>query len=704
MDFLSDPNFCVLKPITYYVCPAGQTVANYDGDGLNTSVTPSDSNDGLTKATPLATIAAAAAKIAGKVLLAPVTIQLADTDATLAYFPDNIEFSNPCAGAPFSSILERAITGRLDTYPTAYVHIKGNTSTPNNVNVTGAATYNGTTSTTDCAFVARGTNLRTQGFKCNYFRAADGDTGAITGYRSVIYAETLNATSDHTGNDGHLVSGFFQSVIMLGGSFNVTNSGFVSAHAGSVWQTYSPLGYASGNLSKSGTGFMMFTNEFSHGFFQGGTWTFGGSGTYYAQAAWTNSSINWNGDATTSITYNGANITGLYASQRSVIHEGAGVNMTVTLTSILRRAHARNGSHISYGGTTAGSSADLADGASSIANGSFPFITKLVSKLEGFQSFGQISAPGTVPSNEGYLYVKDVSGTTGLFFKDDGQTETQLGAGGGGGDTLPIVDTTAVVKGSADATKLLRFEVDGFTTGTTRVITPPNSNTTLPIASQVLTFAGPTAARTITFPDASITVARSDAANTFLGAQTVEVNAVQPMRLVRTGTGQTQFAITSGGSNAWESAVFNAERWNGSTGTPSVLSDGMDILAFNGAAWQSGSYNGGSYSQAGTFLLEADGAHGSGSTPGRWSFLTTPSGSTSPVERLRISANGNVVVGNSSSALSTSATSGFLYVPTCAGTPTGSPTAVTGAAPIVIDTTNNKLYFRSGGAWRDAGP
>jgi len=45
--------------------------------------------------------------------------------------------------------------------------------------------------------------------------------------------------------------------------------------------------------------------------------------------------------------------------------------------------------------------------------------------------------------------------------------------------TAPFVDTTAIVKGSADATKLLRFEVDGFTTLTTRVITPPNSNLTL---------------------------------------------------------------------------------------------------------------------------------------------------------------------------------------------------------------------------------
>jgi hypothetical protein len=62
---------------------------------------------------------------------------------------------------------------------------------------------------------------------------------------------------------------------------------------------------------------------------------------------------------------------------------------------------------------------------------------------------------------------------------------------------------------------------------------------------------------------------------------------------------------------------------------------------------------------------------------------------------------GTTVVGTT---LTTTATDGFLYVPTCAGTPTGTPVGYGGAAPIVIDSTNNKLYFYSGGQWRDAGP
>jgi len=81
---------------------------------------------------------------------------------------------------------------------------------------------------------------------------------------------------------------------------------------------------------------------------------------------------------------------------------------------------------------------------------------------------------------------------------------------------------------------------------------------------------------------------------------------------------------------------------------------------------------------------------------GTWAFYNA---TTDPV---RMSSGGDVVVG--SAALAATATSGFLYVPTCAGTPTGTPSGQTGMAPIVVDSTNNKLYFYSGGAWRDAGP
>ena len=50
---------------------------------------------------------------------------------------------------------------------------------------------------------------------------------------------------------------------------------------------------------------------------------------------------------------------------------------------------------------------------------------------------------------------------------------------GNDGRLTPVVDTNEIVKGSVDATKKVRFEVDGLTTGTTRVLTVPDKDITL---------------------------------------------------------------------------------------------------------------------------------------------------------------------------------------------------------------------------------
>lgn len=52
----------------------------------------------------------------------------------------------------------------------------------------------------------------------------------------------------------------------------------------------------------------------------------------------------------------------------------------------------------------------------------------------------------------------------------------------GNGFAAPFLDTYPVVRGSADGTKQVRFEVDGLTTATTRVITIPNSSGTMALA------------------------------------------------------------------------------------------------------------------------------------------------------------------------------------------------------------------------------
>ena len=81
---------------------------------------------------------------------------------------------------------------------------------------------------------------------------------------------------------------------------------------------------------------------------------------------------------------------------------------------------------------------------------------------------GLTPAKGTVMIYNGTDWVAVGVGTNDdLLTADSAQASgVKWAAGGGGGDTLPIVDTTAVVKGSVDATKLVRIEADGITTGT----------------------------------------------------------------------------------------------------------------------------------------------------------------------------------------------------------------------------------------------
>lgn len=68
---------------------------------------------------------------------------------------------------------------------------------------------------------------------------------------------------------------------------------------------------------------------------------------------------------------------------------------------------------------------------------------------------------------------------------------------------------------------------------------------------------------------------------------------------------------------------------------------------------------------------------------------------------LTVKNNGDIVPG--AAAIATNATAGFLFLPTCAGTPSGTPTTYTGRVAMVYDTTAHKIWVYEGGAWKSTG-
>lgn len=187
------------------------------------------------------------------------------------------------------------------------------------------------------------------------------------------------------------------------------------------------------------------------------------------------------------------------------------------------------------------------------------------------------------------------------------------------------------------------------------------------------------------------------------GTVKVAIDDAYKMAIGRTNTsmdGATEYGIavevTSGGGGAF---IHNA--------TPSASSGaGMAGYLYDyptASGHRMGYYVFGTLG-AGTVLGNSIILHGyaseAHSATARGAYLvieTATQGTTTRAERMRVDALGNVIINNA--AIATSATNGFLYIPSCAGAPSGTPTTYTGRIPIVYDSTNNRLYAYNG-AWR----
>lgn len=95
-----------------------------------------------------------------------------------------------------------------------------------------------------------------------------------------------------------------------------------------------------------------------------------------------------------------------------------------------------------------------------------------------FRAPSSAIADGNLAATHLHFYQDEATNELKAKWKESGGSVNTITFGSGGASN-PFDDATAIIKGSADATKLLRIEVDGLTTATTRVWTAPDANLTV---------------------------------------------------------------------------------------------------------------------------------------------------------------------------------------------------------------------------------
>jgi hypothetical protein len=118
--------------------------------------------------------------------------------------------------------------------------------------------------------------------------------------------------------------------------------------------------------------------------------------------------------------------------------------------------------------------------------------------------------------------------------------------------------------------------------------------------------------------------------------------------------------------------------------------------AGNGDITLTADYNGAGFTSVGIYGYDACSIGVNGITIG----LNAPTGilyDTGTDSLPHVFMPSSVVIGTS--AIPTSAVDGFIYLPTCAGKPTGVPTTQTGTIPRVWDSTN-KIMWQYDGGWK----
>ena len=169
-------------------------------------------------------------------------------------------------------------------------------------------------------------------------------------------------------------------------------------------------------------------------------------------------------------------------------------------------------------------------------------------------------------------------------------------------------------------------------------------------------------------------------------------------------------AMTTKTGTAGNLVFSNSPSFTGTVAAAAITGSGLITSNRNGAGFSAvptTTTNAGWYqivTAGGSVDFGMDGSTGSSfGTAGNYgTAIYRPDGTGFAVSRatavdIYASPVGSVVLG--SAAVATSATDGFLYIPTSAGAPSGVPTAYTGRIALDYDTTNHQFWIYDGG-WK----
>jgi hypothetical protein len=119
-----------------------------------------------------------------------------------------------------------------------------------------------------------------------------------------------------------------------------------------------------------------------------------------------------------------------------------------------------------------------------------------------------------------------------------------------------------IIKGRAGGSSSYRVSLEPTTLSANRTVTLPDANTTVPVATQVITFSGPTAARTYTLPDADTTIVGTTA------TQTLTNKRFTPRLNIQTTTASPWAWNSDSFDQQGFTALANALTINADAGTP----------------------------------------------------------------------------------------------------------------------------------------